>query len=175
MQWQDKDREVISLNSQKTATTALPGSRITDLPAKVTGDTQNAAGSNLSTAAKIGIGIAVPIIVLVLLAIGVTLFLRKRKQRAANRHEPSVEVESKDIHELSPQDQNPDDRKWDRKLDQLAAQPPQEMEAMHFNELSAESAMHELAGKQLQRSSTSKSGSPNDQSPSSPETPKKGL
>lgn len=163
--------------AQKTATTtAQVGAGITSPTPSATAGSQSAAGSSgISTGAKIGIGVAVPIIVLALLAIAAMFFLRKRKQRAASRHEPSMEVESKDFHELSPQDHKPDDRKWDQRLDQLTAQPPQEMDATQINELPADGPVHEIAGQQLQRSSTYKSSSPHGQSPSSPQTPKRGL
>ena len=181
VQWQDKDREVVSLMAQKTATTtttAQVGAGITSPTpsATATAGSQSAAGSSgISTGAKIGIGVAIPIIVLGLLAIAAMFFLRKRKQRAPNGHEPTLEVESKGFHELAPQDHKPEDKKWDQRLDQLAAQPPQEMDATQFNELPADGPVHEIAGQQLQRGSTYKTSSPYGQSPSSLQTPRRGY
>ena len=165
--------------SQKTATTsaggAVTGAKGTAPTPSSTSISRHKPGnsSGLSTGAKIGIGVAVPIIVLSLLAMGVLFFLRQRKRRAANRRQPSVEADEKDFHELSPQDQKPDDRKWDPpKIDHAAAQSPQEMDAQDYNELPADGPVHELGGQQMQRSTTYKSGSPQANSPRTPASAK---
>ena len=158
MQWQDKDQKIINLMSQKTATGAAKTGATQTAPTPAATSTQKAADSGgMSTGAKIGIGVAVPVIVLALLAMAVIFFLRVRKRRAARREEPPVENEPKNLHELSPQDQRPDEKKWDQQqTDRLAAQPPQEMEAQEYNELPADGPKHELAGQAMQRSSSYK-------------------
>lgn len=165
VQWQKKDRNVISLMSQKTATGAKTAAEpAAKTAAKATAPTPSVTSisgykvrdSGLSIGAKVGVGVAVSIIVLALLAIAAIFSLRKRKQRAARRQDLAVEIEPKDyFHELSPQDQEPEHGKSDQqKLDQLAAQPPQEMMAQEFNELPADGPVHELGGQQMQRSSS---------------------
>ena len=158
MQWQDKDQKIISLMSEKTATGAAKTGATQTAPTPAATSTQKAADSGgISTGAKIGIGVAVPVIVLALLAIAAIFFLRIRKRRAARREEPPIENDAKNLHELSPQDQKPDEKKWDQqRMDRLAAQPPQEMEAQQYNELPADGPKHELGGQPMQRSSSYK-------------------
>ncbi|KAL8789146.1 MAG: hypothetical protein Q9195_006967 [Heterodermia aff. obscurata] len=156
VQWQDKDQKIISLMSERTATGAAKTGATQTAPTPAATLTPQAAADSggISTGAKVGIGVAVPIIVLALLAIAAIFFLRMRKRRAAKREEPPIEAEAKNLHELSPQDQKPDEKKWDQQqVDRLAAQPPQEMEAQEYNELPADGPKHELGGQPMQRSS----------------------
>ena len=162
VQWQNKDQKIISLMSERTATGAAETGATQTAPTPAATSTQATAATatnsgGMSKGAKIGIGVAVPIIVLALLAIGAIFFLRTRRRRAAPQAELPVENEAKTLHELPPQDQTPDEKKWDQQqIDQLAAQPPQEMEAQEYNELSADGPKHELAGQPMQRSSSFK-------------------
>ena len=154
--------------SRRTATAAANtgATQTAPSPAATFAQTGSYSGGT-STGVKIGIGVAVPIIVLALLAIAAVFFLRRRKRRAARREEPPVENDAKNIHELSPEDQKPDEKRWDQQhADRLAAQPPQEMEAQQYNELPADGPQHELAGQPTQRNSSFK----NAYHPTSPPT-----
>ena len=159
VQWQDKDQKIISLMSERTATGAAKTGATQTAPTPAATSTQKAEDSGgMSTGAKIGIGVAVPIIVLALLAIAAIFFLRIRKRRAAGREEPSIENDAKNLHELPPQDLRPNEKKWDRqqRINRLADQAPQEMEAQEYNELPADGPKHELGGQPMQRSSSYK-------------------
>ena len=159
VQWQDKDQKIISLMSERTATGAAKTGATQTAPTPAATLTPAAATNSggMSTGAKIGIGVAVPIIVLALLAVAALFFLRIRKRRAATRAELPIENEAKTLHEFSPQEQTPDEKKWDQQqIDRLAAQPPQEMEVQEYNELPTDGPKHELAGQPMQRSSSFK-------------------